>query len=145
MRRGSSENESAAAPGVRIDGGAAGSRLTSLLVTASRNAILVDLGENDTSTARLLARILGAAGLAGCTMAAPPVTQPPVATPPAGDTCNAAAYQSFVGQRSPAITVPAGTVIRHYRTGDPVTMDLNAARINFEYDRSGRLVSVTCG
>ncbi|MFD1882813.1 I78 family peptidase inhibitor [Paracoccus pacificus] len=66
-----------------------------------------------------------------------------VVTPPAD--CNAAAYQQYVGQKSPAISLPAGTEFRHYRTGDPVTMDLNPARVNFEYDRTGKLVKVTCG
>ena len=50
-----------------------------------------------------------------------------------------------MGQKSPAITVPAGTEVRHYRTGDSVTMDLNPSRLNFEYDRTGKLVKVTCG
>lgn len=61
------------------------------------------------------------------------------------DTCNSAAYQQFVGQRSPAISLPAGTDMRHYRTGDPVTEDMNPNRLNFEYDRSGKLVRVSCG
>ena len=61
------------------------------------------------------------------------------------DTCGAAAYQQYVGQKSPAISLPAGTVFRDYRSGDPVTMDMAPARINFEYDRSGTLVKVTCG
>ncbi|MFD1795741.1 I78 family peptidase inhibitor [Paracoccus aurantiacus] len=66
-----------------------------------------------------------------------------VATP--GDACGASAYQQYVGQKSPAISLPAGTVARDYRTGDPVTMDLSPTRINFEYDRSGTLVKVSCG
>ena len=31
------------------------------------------------------------------------------------------------------------------KAGDPVTMDFNAARLNFEHDRTGRLVRVSCG
>ena len=31
------------------------------------------------------------------------------------------------------------------RTGDPVTMDFAPKRLNFEYDRSGKLIRVTCG
>ena len=61
------------------------------------------------------------------------------------DACGAAAYQQYVGQKSPAISLPAGTNFRHYRSGDPVTMDFAPARLNFEYDRSGTLVKVTCG
>ncbi|MFB2593271.1 I78 family peptidase inhibitor [Paracoccus sp. p4-l81] len=61
------------------------------------------------------------------------------------DTCNAARYQDLVGQKSPAVSVPAGTEFRHYRTGQATTQDFNGSRVNFEYDRSGKLVSVTCG
>ena len=68
-----------------------------------------------------------------------------VVLPDPSDTCGAAAYQQYVGQKSPAISLPAGTVFRDYRSGDPVTMDMAPARINFEYDRSGTLVKVTCG
>ncbi len=66
-------------------------------------------------------------------------------TAPADDSCGATAYQQYVGQKSPAISLPAGTNFRHYRSGDPVTMDFAPARLNFEYDRSGTLVKVTCG
>ncbi|WP_232816568.1 I78 family peptidase inhibitor [Paracoccus zhejiangensis] len=62
-----------------------------------------------------------------------------------GDTCGATTYQQYVGQQSPQISLPAGTVIRHYRTGDPITMDHASGRINFEYDRTGKLVKVACG
>lgn len=65
--------------------------------------------------------------------------------PAANDSCAAASYQALVGQKSPAISVPAGTEFRHYRTGDAVTMDYNPSRLNFEYNRSGALVKVTCG
>ncbi|RMC34448.1 I78 family peptidase inhibitor [Paracoccus alkanivorans] len=70
-------------------------------------------------------------------------------TPPASemgeDACGASRYAGLVGETSPSITLPAGTIFRHYRTGDPVTMDLNPMRLNFEYDASGKLVSVSCG
>ncbi|MDO5528595.1 MAG: I78 family peptidase inhibitor [Paracoccus sp. (in: a-proteobacteria)] len=59
--------------------------------------------------------------------------------------CIADNYQDLVGQRSPAISLPHGTVYRQYRTGEPVTMDHNPARLNFEYDRTGTLVRVSCG
>lgn len=86
--------------------------------------------------------------LAAC---APPPTQvivPIVEETPAtapGDTCGASTYQQYVGQTSPQISLPAGTVYRHYRTGDPITMDLATGRINFEYDRTGKLIKVACG
>lgn len=84
--------------------------------------------------------------IAACTVVQPVETVPvPVPVTPPGDTCNAAAYQAFVGQRSPAISLPAGTIFRDYRTGDPVTMDHNPSRLNFEYNRGGTLVKVSCG
>ncbi|WBU57660.1 I78 family peptidase inhibitor [Paracoccus sediminicola] len=68
--------------------------------------------------------------------------------------CTADQYQQYIGQRSPQITLPAGTVFRHYRT-DPVvnedgsinvvTLDYYPSRLNFEYDRHGTLVDVNCG
>ncbi len=61
------------------------------------------------------------------------------------DACGASNYEQFVGQKSPEIVLPAGTVFRDYRSGDPVTSDLSPERINFEYDRSGVLVKVSCG
>ena len=88
------------------------------------------------------AAIGGTVALAGCVM--PPATTT-VVVPPGATECLAAEYQQYVGQTSPAITLPTGTNYRHYRTGDPVTKDLDPTRLNFEYDRSGRLVSVTCG
>lgn len=90
-----------------------------------------------------LAALGSTAALAGCVVAPPPSTT--VVVPPATTQCLASQYQQYVGQQSPAITLPAGTEYRHYRTGDPVTKDLNPTRLNFEYDRGGRLVSVTCG
>lgn len=89
----------------------------------------------------LLAALGGTAALAACT---PPSTTT-VIVPPAASECVAADYQQYIGQQSPAITLPAGTEFRHYRTGEALTADANPARLNFEYDRSGRLVSVTCG
>lgn len=64
---------------------------------------------------------------------------------PPGDECHASQYQHFVGEKSPEITLPAGTNFRHYRTGDPLTRDLRQDRLNFEYDRTGKLVAVKCG
>ncbi|MFV0302296.1 MAG: I78 family peptidase inhibitor [Paracoccus sp. (in: a-proteobacteria)] len=86
--------------------------------------------------------------LAACTP--PPETDVVVIEGPEGpaaegDTCGAADYQQYVGQQSPEITLPAGTLFRHYRSGDPVTMDMAPARVNFEYDRTGKLVKVSCG
>lgn len=91
--------------------------------------------------------IVAAVLLAGCSVE----TESDVVIPEAeviaspDDPCGAAAYQQYVGEKSPAISLPAGTNFRHYRTGDPVTMDFSPTRINFEYDRTGTLVEVSCG
>ena len=90
----------------------------------------------------IIAALGGAAALAAC---APPPQTTTIIVPDAASTCVATDYEQYVGQRSPAISLPAGTVYRHYRTGDPVTMDFNPNRINFEYNRSGTLVKVSCG
>lgn len=82
------------------------------------------------------------AALAAC---APPPSTTVVIEPPVQTACLAADYQQYVGQKSPAISLPAGTEYRHYRTGDALTEDANPARLNFEYDRTGKLVKVSCG
>ncbi|RCW88791.1 I78 family peptidase inhibitor [Paracoccus lutimaris] len=61
------------------------------------------------------------------------------------DSCGAAGYAGLVGQTNPTIRVAEGTPYRTYRTGDPVTSDFSLKRLNFEYDRSGKLLRVTCG
>ena len=61
------------------------------------------------------------------------------------DSCGAATYAELVGQTNPTIRVAEGTPYRTYRTGDPVTSDFALTRLNFEYDRSGKLLRVTCG
>ena len=63
----------------------------------------------------------------------------------ADDSCGAARFAELVGQTNPVLTIPADTPYRTYRTGDPVTMDFAPKRLNFEYDRSGKLIRVTCG
>ena len=55
------------------------------------------------------------------------------------------AYAGLVGQTNPTIKVAEGTPYRTYRAGDPVTSDFSLKRLNFEYDRSGKLLRVTCG
>ncbi|WP_423210153.1 I78 family peptidase inhibitor [Paracoccus yeei] len=82
--------------------------------------------------------------LAACLPEPPePTPMPPIAIQ--DDTCGASRYLALVGQQGTTISVPANTPYRVYRTGDPVTMDFNAARLNFEHDRTGRLVRVSCG
>ncbi|SEH99293.1 I78 family peptidase inhibitor [Paracoccus alkenifer] len=90
----------------------------------------------------IIAAIGGTAALAAC---APPPSTTTIIVPEGPETCIATDYAQYVGERSPAISLPAGTVYRHYRTGDPVTADFNPNRVNFEYNRSGTLVKVSCG
>ncbi|TKW65729.1 MAG: hypothetical protein DI616_14030 [Paracoccus denitrificans] len=95
----------------------------------------------------MIAPAVAALALAACSVSTESdvvVPEPEVIATP-GDECGAAAYQQYVGQKSPAISLPAGTNFRHYRSGDPITMDLAPSRLNFEYDRSGTLVKVSCG
>lgn len=61
------------------------------------------------------------------------------------DSCGAAGYAELVGQTNPTIRVAEGTPYRTYRTGDPVTSDFAPKRLNFEYDRAGKLIRVSCG
>lgn len=82
--------------------------------------------------------------LAACENDGTPVAVETV-VPSTEDACGATNYTSLIGQTSPQITLPAGTVHRSYRTGDPVTLDLQQSRVNFEYDRSGKLIKVSCG
>lgn len=83
--------------------------------------------------------------LASCVPEAPETDDRSSAIPVADDTCGANRYQALIGQTAPTITVPPNTAYRSYRTGDPVTMDFNMKRLNFEHDTSGRLVRVSCG
>lgn len=69
----------------------------------------------------------------------------PEPTPPAEDSCGAARYLGLVGQSGVTISIPADQAYRSYKTGDPVTMDFNPNRLNFEHDKTGKLVRVTCG
>ncbi|WP_313136777.1 I78 family peptidase inhibitor [Paracoccus jeotgali] len=98
----------------------------------------------DIRKSALALALLAPMGIAACVPASDPVVVP---TSPATETdaCGSAAYQQFVGQKSPAISLPAGAEFRHYRAGDPVTLDLRPERLNFEYDRSGTLIRVSCG
>lgn len=87
----------------------------------------------------LMAPLLAAA----CAPAPTTTVVVPVVT--TGDTCGAARYQSLVGQTGPALVLPGDAVYRVYKTGDPITMDMQPARLNFETDARGKLLRVTCG
>ncbi len=81
----------------------------------------------------MIAPLVAALALAACSVnTESDVVVPDPVPSPSADACGSAAYQQYVGQKSPAISLPAGTDFRHYRSGDPVTMDLRPDRINFE-------------
>lgn len=78
--------------------------------------------------------------VAACTAA--PADQPP----PAGGECPADTLQHLLGEPEQAARdlAPQGPV-RIFRTGDALTMDFNAARLNIEIGADGRIVAITCG
>lgn len=94
----------------------------------------------------LPALLLAPLSLAACMPEASEPDTIAVVTPDTStDTCGSARYQSLIGQAGPVISVPANTPYRSYKTGDPVTMDYNPTRLNFEHDKTGKLVRVSCG
>lgn len=80
------------------------------------------------------------------TPTAPPATKEPT-TPAPADACGAAERQDWVGRaRSSLPSAPAGAVWRIYETGQPVTMDFNAARLNIEINPDTQnVVRLSCG
>ena len=73
----------------------------------------------------------------------------PGATPPA-TSCDADQVQRFVGQPADAAQAEAQRLsgarsVRRYATGDMLTMDYRADRLNIETDATGRIVKLTCG
>ncbi|WP_323717482.1 I78 family peptidase inhibitor [Paracoccus aminovorans] len=78
---------------------------------------------------------------AGC------VPEPEPETPPVmgEDSCGASRYLPLIGQSGVTISVPANVPYRSYKTGDPVTMDFSPSRLNFEHDKTGKLIRVSCG
>ena len=71
--------------------------------------------------------------------------QAPVESP-TEDACGASDFQHLVGQSALAaegLTVPGP--VRVFRTGQPITMDYRAERLNVEVDGRGRIIRVFCG
>ena len=67
-----------------------------------------------------------------------------------GESCDAAAAQQFVGQAADmaapeALRVSGAKTLRRYATGDMLTMDHRAGRLNVETDAGGNIVKLTCG
>lgn len=88
--------------------------------------------------------LIAAAVLGGCAQ-----QTAPVAIPATGG-CKAESVQRFVGQPADAVQAEAlrlsgARVVRRYATGDMLTMDYRADRLNIETDASGRVVRLTCG
>ena len=73
------------------------------------------------------------------------------AEPPApGTKCDANAAQGLVGRPADASVAEAqrlsgAATVRRYRTGDAVTMDFRADRLNVETDAAGAIVKLSCG
>lgn len=82
--------------------------------------------------------ILATAALAGCVE---PLPGPEPAT------CGAETLQGLVGQREEVLAAMTfeASAVRVIRPGQAVTMDYSPRRINFELDRTGRIVRVFCG
>jgi hypothetical protein len=74
---------------------------------------------------------------------------PPPATT-AGE-CNAAQAQFAVGRtlddnlRAQVLSSTGARTVRVYRTGDAITMDFSAQRLNLELDAAGKVVKASCG
>lgn len=89
--------------------------------------------------------------LAACARPEAPAPTPgPAPGPAAGVRCDANAAQALVGQPADAVIAQAqrlsgARVVRRYRTGDPLTMDLRPDRLDVETDAAGVVVKLGCG
>jgi hypothetical protein len=76
--------------------------------------------------------------------------QPAAETPAPGTQCDANAAMALVGKPADTAAVEAqrlsgARTVRRYRSGDPVTMDFRADRLNVETDAAGTIVKLSCG
>lgn len=94
----------------------------------------------------VLTAITAPLALTACVAVVPPPATMPDDQPglPGPEACGAERYAQYIGQQSPTISVPAGTVYRVIGPNDAVTMDLMPARVNFIYDDRGVLEKVEC-
>ena len=72
----------------------------------------------------------------------PPIVRP--ATPSAPDACGARSMQHLVGRPLPQPFRTTGPT-RIFTSGQPVTMDYQAERLNVELSANGRVVAISCG
>lgn len=90
---------------------------------------------------------VGAMLTASCSGNPPP--EPLPVTPPSpsadSDPCNAAAYGNLIGNNIAAASFPAGLDHRIVGPGTMVTMDHVPKRLNFNVDKDGKVLSITCG
>jgi hypothetical protein len=88
-------------------------------------------------------RVMILAGLlvAGCSTGQNPQNNAPKG---GADTCNAAAYQSLIGQDA-VVDLSLPEPKRTFRIGDPVTTDFIAERLNVQLDDTDTIVAITCG
>ena len=97
--------------------------------------------------ARLAAGLSLVSLTAGCFLLVPVPLGTPVAPAVSGpESCGAAALTDLIGQPQSALDgrdLPPKTRIIH--SGQPVTLDYNARRLNILIDRKGRIASLTCG
>ncbi len=86
---------------------------------------------------RLTIAMIFALIVAGC--------QPTPVVTPAPASCGAEGYQSLVGAKLAAVTMPADLNARIIKPGQAVTLDFRPDRINFELDARGVIRRVYCG
>ncbi|MGK6323982.1 I78 family peptidase inhibitor [Sphingomonas sp. DT-51] len=85
--------------------------------------------------------------LAGC---APKVAAPVAGGDAPGTGCDAGAASTLVGRAADTVEAEAqrlsgARTVRRYATGDALTMDYRADRLNVETDAGGSIVKLSCG
>ncbi|MDF0595997.1 I78 family peptidase inhibitor [Psychromarinibacter halotolerans] len=83
--------------------------------------------------------------IAGCDRVfEPPAPRPPAPVEP--DACGTGQYRSYIGEPASVLQdIVFVTPMRVVPYNGMVTMDHNPARINFNLDPEGRILTVTCG
>ncbi len=72
-------------------------------------------------------------------------TGTPVIRPVEGKECQAADYESWVGQTVDSLGIEAGRKLRIIPPGTAVTMDFWSDRVNVDLDDKGVVIRVWCG